>query len=183
MKKQLIKEAKRLQELAGITQHNENISDNNKEVWFFQPTDSGETVQSLITFDNGDVLDKPEVEYVASKKDVSLSSGLYGSIDFGDDGEDWYGEPNNEGSWDFWSFDGDQYYRGYEEDKDFVVIPKDKIQVLDQAYGDINNYLKNNDWKLETGTDEWMNLVELVGEENMSDYIRFLEDILKIKTF
>jgi hypothetical protein len=94
--------------------------------------------------------------------------------------------------------DGEFTYSGLNKGEDFELVPESKLQPLIEAY---NNptfekllpdsyyefpafyYLAYNDFELETGTEEWMDLVEIVGEENMPEYINFLENTLKINVF
>jgi aspartate-semialdehyde dehydrogenase len=64
-----------------------------------------------------------------------------------------------------------------------LVVP---LKPLYDAYGGengLNDYLYNNDFELEGGTEEWMDLYDIVGEENMPEYIDFLENTLKINVF
>lgn len=191
MKKQLINEAKRFQELAGIKKLNENqdsYSTSNKitdETWFYPngPSNPDDIVYELSSYEGGGfdyrkgMLDKPVVIGEETKGEVVDNNDLKGFVDM-------TGNKNEDGTWDLEG--GDFYYRGWEEGEDFVFVSEDKMQPLYDAYGGENgfiNYLRNNDWELETGTEEWMDLADIVGEENMSEYIDFIENTLKINTF
>jgi hypothetical protein len=189
MKKQLIKEAKRFQELAGIKQLNENDSPSDKAVWMLQnPGNPNDEVQELEYDYNTDELevlgDSTTKEFIW--KDFS---GFFDNVIALEEFDD--------NTWalrfkDAESFENaEPIFDGFKEGEDFIFVPKSKLQPLETAYfgfsaedlEGIHGYLKNNDWELETGTNEWLDLVEIVGEENMSEYINFLENTLKINTF
>jgi hypothetical protein len=88
---------------------------------------------------------------------------------------------NEDGTWNFES--DDFYYGGWKEGEDFTFVSYDKMKPLYDAYGGgdkFDGYLYNNDFELETGTDEWIKLTEIIGEKNMPKYIDFLENTLDI---
>jgi len=189
MKKQFIKEAKRFQELAGIKKLNENTSPSNKAVWMLQnPGNPNDTVQEL-DYDNN----TGEFEILGDSTTKELTwkymGGFFDNVIALEEFDD--------NTWalhfkDAESFEQSQpIFDGFKEGEDFIFVPKSKLQPLETAYSrfsiedleGIHGYLKNNDWELETGTEEWMDLVEIVGEENMPEYINFLENTLKINVF
>ena len=191
MKKQLIKEAKRFQELAGIKKLNENqdsyspSNNNTDEIWFYPtgPSNPDDIVYELSSYEGGvfdyrkDSLDKPVVIGEETKGEVVENNDLKGFVDM-------QANKNEDGTWDF--EDGDFYYRGWREGEDFIFISNDKMKPLYDAYGGENgfiDYLNNNDWELETGTEEWMDLGEIVGEENMLEYIDFIENTYRVKKY
>ena len=95
--------------------------------------------------------------------------------------EEMYGKKQSNGTWAFDS--GDFHFGGFKEGEDFVIIPKDKLEPLYDAYGsynEFNKYLNSNNWELETGTEKWLDLVDTVGKENMPEYIDFIENTLKL---
>jgi hypothetical protein len=173
MKKQLINEAKRLQELAGIkeesnlapvvyTFHNPN---NPNEKVKYQDPNTGKyimgTKAELMAIEGTAGVDTLELIDYKSKPGKPVMSVVGG--------------------------DAESYIYGLKEGDDFIFVPAEKIEPLQQAYDNdmygINGYLYDNDFELETGTNEWMDLVEIVGEENMSEYIDFIENTLKINIF
>jgi hypothetical protein len=186
MKKQLINEAKRLQQLAGIKPLNENNdhfspASHDSVLWFFPTvTNPDEMIQEL-GYDNDEVIG----EY--PKGELFEDSELKGIV-----GE-MYASKDEDGTWAMQSHGGDFHYRGFKEGEDFIIVPSSKMQPLFEAYGSyrgvvrpgyseegFESYILNHDFEMETGTDEWMNLVEIVGEENMPEYMDFLENTLKI---
>jgi hypothetical protein len=191
MTKQLINEAKRFQELAGIKKLNENEdsyspSNNSKgEPWFYPtgPSNPDDIVYELSSYEGGvfdyrkDSLDKPVVIGEETKGEVVENNELKGFIYMNK-------VKNEDGTWDFES--DDFYYRGWKEGEDFIFVSYDKMKPLYDAYGggnEFDGYLYNNDFELETGTNEWMDLVEIVGKENMSEYIDFIENTLRMNIF
>lgn len=189
MTKQLINEAKRLQELAGIKPLNENQNsyspNNDTEIWFYPtgPSNPDDIVYELSSYEGGvfdyrkGMLDKPVVIGEETKGEVVENNDLKGFVDM-------QGNKNEDGTWDLEG--GDFYYRGWKEGEDFALVSKDKMQPLFDAYGGENgfiDYLNNNDWELEGGTEEWLDLYDIVGEENMPEYIDFIENTLNINTF
>jgi len=187
MKKQLIKEAKRLQELAGIRPLNENErfvgSNDPMFLWFYPTVDNPDEMVSELDYDHD--TKKITVIDTFSKGEVIENNELRGNI-----GE-MYGKKDKDGTWRFSSHGGDFHFGGFKEGEDFALIPKDKMQPLYDAYESYRGetgtgfdaYLLDNDFELETGTEEWMDLVEIVGEENMPEYINFLENTLKLNIF
>ena len=191
MTKQLIKEAKRFQELAGIKPLNENqdsyspSNNSTGELWFYPtgPSNPDDIVYELSRYEGGvfdyrkDSLDEPVVIGEETKGEVAENNNLKGFVDV-------EYVKNEDGTWDF--EDGDFYYRGWKEGEDFIFVSNDKMKPLYDAYGGengLNDYLYNNDFELEGGTEEWMDLYDIVGEENMPEYIDFLENTLKINVF
>jgi hypothetical protein len=185
MTKQLINEAKRFQELAGIKKLNENISPSGRAVWMLQnPGNPNDTIRELEYDDNTGEF---EVSDDGFKKGPiwEAESGLFDDVTAigKSDGNTWILK--------FGNADGEPILDGFKEGEDFIFVPKSKLQPLETAYsgfsGDdmegIHGYLKNNDWELETGTEEWMDLADIIGEENMSEYIDFIENTLKINIF
>jgi hypothetical protein len=185
MKKQLINEAKRFQELAGIKKLNENQDSYSPEPWFYPtgPSNPDDVVYELSSYEGGvydyrkGQLDKPVVIGKETKGEVVENNELKGFIYMNK-------VKNEDGTWNFES--DDFYYGGWKEGEDFTFVSYDKMKPLYDAYGGGNKfdgYLYNNDFELETGTDEWMDLVEIVGEENMPEYIDFIENTLRMNIF
>jgi hypothetical protein len=172
-------------ELAGIRKLNENTSPSDKAVWMLQnPGNPNDEVQEL-DYDANE--DEFEVLDDGFKKGPiwENGSGLFDDVTAIEQFDD--------GTWvlKFGNTDGEPLLDGFKEGEDFIFVPKSKLQPLETAYfgfsaedlEGIHGYLKNNDWELETGTNEWLDLIEIVGEENMPEYIDFIENTLKINTF
>ena len=187
MKKQLIKEAKRFQELAGIKKLNENQSYGAAYdpmlLWFYPTVSNPDEMVSELDFNNS--TKETTVIDTVPKGEVIENNELRGSTD------EMYGKKDKDGTWSFSSHGGDFHFGGFKEGEDFALVPKDKIQPLYDAYESYRGetgtgfdaYLMDDDFELETGTDEWMDLGEIVGEENMPEYIDFIENTLKINIF
>lgn len=185
MTKQLIKEAKRFQELAGIEKLNENISPSGKAVsnlvpivyTFPNPRNPNEKVKYQDP-DTGKYIIGTKAELIA----IPYTAGV-DTMELID-----YKSKPGKPVMSIVGGDSESYIYGLKEGDDFIFVPAEKINPLIEAYDrprnyNINDYLADNDWELETGTEEWMDLADIVGEENMSEYIDFIENTLKINTF
>ena len=187
MTKQLINEAKRFQELAGIKQLNEIKVQ--RVVWVFgAPGNPNEEVNVYDGFGE----DRKLVETITKGELWDQDSGFRGVL------PDNFAKTNEDGTWDMAINDGEFEYSPLKIGKDFELVSESRLRPLLEAYdndmfqrlapdayfeANLIYYLEANDWELETGTDEWMDLGEIVGEENMPEYIDFIENTLKINIF
>jgi len=182
----LIKEAKRFQELAGIKEVKikpfssyKSEPGGNFEWWLpKERRDPNRLILSTESSDDGDYDD--EGEYTPQGEDeygpYNRPWENHGQLIRGNDGK-------------FYDVDnGDYNFSGYIEGEDYIVIDMKNIiplmqafeeegAVRDEFYDGYARYLEDNNGVLETNTPYWEKLVEIVGEENIPEYTRYLKNL------
>jgi len=173
MERQLINEAKRLQQLAGIKEMKINIPSQFKgsNVWIFsEPGNPNEAIYSSENGENEQYYTKGEFwdrfQLMGHHHNTSVKSTNKGVLTTISD-----------------TSGGDIINTGFVENKDFVFVPQDLIELMDEAYGaespeedSFTEYLDINDWTVDTSSDEWDLAVELFGDENkLRNFMRYLK--------
>jgi hypothetical protein len=182
---ELINEAKRFQELAGINEvkilaPGTYKSDPEGNITWWLPNDRRDPNQLIQIIEDDEDIPQDEDEYGPYNKPWLNHGSLVQGI-------------NNT----FYDVDNSDYtFSGYIEGKDYVKVDIKNIVPLLNVFGGAGynieniwfgtgyaNYLDRTDGVLETNTPYWEKLVKIVGEENMPEYIKYLKSLgIKIGT-
>ena len=153
--------------------------------FFGTPGNPNEKVKVYDGFGKG----KSLVETITKGELWDQDSGFRGVL-YGD-----FVEQNKNNTWNMAINGGEFEYSPLKKGEDFELVSENKLLPLLDAYNNpsfrrllpnayyespVIYYLVHNDFKLETGTDEWIKLTEIIGEKNMPKYIDFLENTLDI---
>lgn len=204
MEKQLINEAKRLQQLAGIKEMQIHTPVNPRfrgdEVWFFSTPGrpNEEVIDTYLGIDeDGEDIEWGNFEFDEDNPDNQYyTKGEYWNEN-GDmiTGRNYWQSRGarllDDGRWAIYDYaDGNEVVIvGLKEGQDFVLVSKDLIDLINKAYGapdyapeadKFTEYLQQNNWTVNTNSDEWKKAVELFGNEGrLKSFMNYLK--VKIK--
>jgi hypothetical protein len=198
---QLINEAKRLQQLAGINEMKINPPSPSEPggnfIWWL-PRDKRDPNQLIHMIDDDEYIPQDEdgggtyERPWAHHGDTIRSKDMDASTirDYVDDGNDDY-ERDEDGDYIFMNLEGENILTsGYIEGKDYIVISMENIAPLMEAYAELGGYhnflkhefndgyaryLENNNGVLKTNTPYWKKLVDIVGKDKIQKYSMYLK--------
>jgi hypothetical protein len=200
----LMNEAKRFQELAGIKEVKIKSSYPYKSepggnfTWWL-PNDRRDPDQLIHLIDDDEYIPQDEDEGGTYDRpwshhgDTIRSKDMDTSTirDYVYDGNDDY--KRDEGDYIFMYLGGEDISTsGYIEGKDYIIISMENIAPLMKAYEELgaqhgflkhkfydgySRYLEDNNGVLKTNTPYWEKLVDIVGEENIPEYARYLKNL------
>jgi hypothetical protein len=199
----LIKEAKRFQELAGINEikivQSSYKSEPGGNFTWWLPNNRRDPDQLIHLIeddeyisqseDEGGTYNEPWAHHGSTIRSKDMDSSTIRNYVY-DDNE--Y-KRDEKGDYIFIYLDDDSIKTsGYIEGKDYIIIHMKNIIPLMQAfkeegashgflkyefYDGYTRYLEDNNGVLETNTPYWEKLVEIVGEENIPEYTRYLKNL------